>query len=771
MSRQPDIAISLSTSGLSAANPIEASAIGAEFLGWEGFSGFVQRYENVGFTHLRWPGGIPVEDGIDITGDGVRDVVFDLGNDNLVDWRRWNDEADKADGIPEGAQREGLREILAFASSNGLSLSIVLPTARYVQMAIDDSLSSAIETISQDVAPFLTRLLSGYYGNVPDKLVLEIGSEYYATETWRNNNAIGTDNADGTSSVSNADLPDLFAQISAAMTLDIRTVVDAMAAASTNSEGVTPIVAVQAGRFQSGADMGHVDGQPSDDAVFRQVFVSTTAIDAVDAIIWHRYSPDFTSAGYGVTSPLNGTDIASVMAQWEAAAGRDLALVGGWLSPDAQAPDRIEFGGPSLSGILQAFSGLVDAGMEIGSVYGLGLSTPGSLGSQGTTYVGGQLIGLMAQSLVGTRVRDAYEANTAPSANGQLVVDDTINKFVFESGEKVVIFLHAKDFSGDALSRLVAIDGWFSAMSVTRLSLPEGEATLDLGEIGLVGLIEDDTPAQMIRTPEGTLFDLVFESDYELIRVELVKDAAYDFSNVDTIAAGGGTGAIYGTSDDDMLMGSLESNSVFGGAGVDTFILSGDAAARVSLLTSSWQDTGQGRDQLVSIENLISGDGNDYLFGSFGDNRIAGGGGADQIFGAAGNDTLEGDVGDDMINGGSGNDILRGGSGADVLLGSSGCDILDGGADYDLLYGGADADIFLFRKGSGSDVIADFRPVIEGDRIHLDAAMTGGSTEFSDLQDHVTESSEGLLIDFGDGDSILLRGFSQALSEDMFAWL
>ena len=72
------------------AKSISPSALGAEFLGWEFFSNFENRHDQVRFTHLRWPGGIPVEDGINIDGskDGSREVVFDLTFENLVDWDR-----------------------------------------------------------------------------------------------------------------------------------------------------------------------------------------------------------------------------------------------------------------------------------------------------------------------------------------------------------------------------------------------------------------------------------------------------------------------------------------------------------------------------------------------------------------------------------------------------------------------------------------------------------------------------------------------------------
>ena len=90
----------------------------------------------------------------------------------------------------------------------------------------------------------------------------------------------------------------------------------------------------------------------------------------------------------------------------------------------------------------------------------------------------------------------------------------------------------------------------------------------------------------------------------------------------------------------------------------------------------------------TSIENVISGDGNDTLTGDLNANVLVGMRGKDAIYGWAGNDTLDGGVnndrldggfGDDKLDGGDGNDTLDGGTGADAIYGETGNDTLDGG--------------------------------------------------------------------------------------------
>ncbi len=67
------------------------------------------------------------------------------------------------------------------------------------------------------------------------------------------------------------------------------------------------------------------------------------------------------------------------------------------------------------------------------------------------------------------------------------------------------------------------------------------------------------------------------------------------------------------------------------------------------------------------IEDFYSGNGDDMLTGTNGDNYIWGGNGGNTINGEAGDDHLVGGNGVDIINGGDGDDILRGRVGADIF--------------------------------------------------------------------------------------------------------
>jgi Ca2+-binding RTX toxin-like protein len=159
------------------------------------------------------------------------------------------------------------------------------------------------------------------------------------------------------------------------------------------------------------------------------------------------------------------------------------------------------------------------------------------------------------------------------------------------------------------------------------------------------------------------------------------------------------------------------------------------------------------------VEDLVllgggdhSGAGNDAanrLTGNTGDNRMSGEGGDDHIDGGAGNDILSGGDGADRVIGGVGDDELSGGAGNDILGGGDGADVLIGGTGDDFLCGDAGADVFVFLAGDGADVIKAFD--LTEDALHL-VGQTGEVTW--------TGVDQGVRLDYGDGDTVLLSGLS-----------
>ncbi len=165
-----------------------------------------------------------------------------------------------------------------------------------------------------------------------------------------------------------------------------------------------------------------------------------------------------------------------------------------------------------------------------------------------------------------------------------------------------------------------------------------------------------------------------------------------------------------------------------------------------------------GVDTLESIQNLITGEGNDIVLGSAEANRlevnngndsVEAGQGMDTVLAGAGADTIKGDEGQDWIDGGAGADSLMGGADDDTVLGGADNDVLMGGNDStgassgnDWLDGGAGAD--TAHGGDGNDT------------------LLGGAGDDSLLGGAGNDSIDGGLgadrVDAGDGDDTVVFG-------------
>lgn len=96
----------------------------------------------------------------------------------------------------------------------------------------------------------------------------------------------------------------------------------------------------------------------------------------------------------------------------------------------------------------------------------------------------------------------------------------------------------------------------------------------------------------------------------------------------------------------------------------------------------------------------------DSIFGGSGDDIIEGFYGEDKLIGNTGHDSLFGGNGTDLLKGGPGNDVIDGGKGDDNIFGGSGDDLIKGGKGDDILSGGTGSD--KFKKNKGDDTIVDF---------------------------------------------------------------
>ena len=322
---------------------------------------------------------------------------------------------------------------------------------------------------------------------------------------------------------------------------------------------------------------------------------------------------------------------------------------------------------------------------------------------------------------------------------------------------------------------------------------------------------------------DALLFDLGHSSIYvprlegQSITGTVLNDALLGSNLGDTIVAAAGNDQIRARNGNDLIEGGAGDDFLDGGAGYDRAIYAGTTAAIVNLSLTGTQNTGHGWDQLLSIEHLSTGDGDDRLIGNALGNALAAGSGDDTLHGGAGQDSLYGGNGDDALIGGAGNDLIQGGAGhdtvyfsgaapvsvnlgytaaqdtgrgldtvvnienisaaagndwlrgnalANALKGNNGNDTLEGRGSNDMLHGGAGSDVLL--GGAGADLLGggDGNDLLDGgggnDALHGGA---GSDTFVFRATDH----GKSRVLDLEPSDKIQLSGYAygsvrQALS-------
>ena len=265
---------------------------------------------------------------------------------------------------------------------------------------------------------------------------------------------------------------------------------------------------------------------------------------------------------------------------------------------------------------------------------------------------------------------------------------------------------------------------------------------------------------------------------------------AYDV----TLIGMAGNDTLVGYYGDDFLDGGGGTDSMNGGEGVDTVLYTiNTTSVKVDLTAGlvSFPGFTWPTEKLVSIENAITGSGNDTLIGSSVGNAFTGGAGDDSFDGRGGTDSFDGGLGSDTVlyttnttsvrvdltaglvtfpgqtwageklvsieNAvtGAGADTLIGNSVANSLRGGAGIDVLQGGAGVDILIGGTGNDTFRFvgaadstptsrdiiRAGDGA--VAFEKPgAVLGDRIDLSAF--DAVTTKAGIQDFVFGTTTGI---------------------------
>jgi Ca2+-binding RTX toxin-like protein len=696
---------------------------------------------------IRYPGGTPTEN------------YFDLSNpDNS------NPQGIFAGG--SSTEFTPLSQFLNFASTQEMSVAIVIPTFRFFdkQNTAGDYLKPSARS---EIYTFVTKLVAGQFG-IADISALEIGNEWFNSRMLYN----AASNPDGWT-------PAEFAVLQNAIVEVISTALQEVQSSS------KPQIWIQSS--QNG--IRDLDGNGAADN--REFFLALSAqsLAEVDGVVDHVYQPTrghtpfdvlrngliagdrvdrLAEAGFDVG---NGGRHDVIASEWNVRAARNDGVTG---------DDANITGFERLPLVLALFSDMTAAGVDTGMIYtaqslglGGGFGTLSTLGSQSLTPTG-LLFSMMAEVLPGTVLHD-------PNADGEwsyadyvlqnLEGVDTAFTFQFQSSEQIVIYyasgvMDEVDFSISGLNSYLAAG---HDISVKLLTAANGENPLLSDATGSV-----QTPAfsdffLIDATSDTTSFSL---SAYQVVQIVIdLGDGHLPPRNErltgglgsDRLVGGDGQDTLDGASGNDTLIGDAGVDHLSGGIGDDVLdggdhedfaYFMGSAAAFIDLGENSSQNTGHGLDTIVNIEHVVSGSGHDRLVGNAVGNRLSSGSGNDNLFGARGDDTLDGSEGNDLLDGGDGIDtalfmgtaaatvnlgfrnvqntgfgldrivnvenlvtdggndrltgnrdgnLLSSGAGNDTLDGGGGDDVLEAGASDDHLSGGTGND--TLAGGTGSDVL------------------------------------------------------------------
>ena len=294
-------------------------------------------------------------------------------------------------------------------------------------------------------------------------------------------------------------------------------------------------------------------------------------------------------------------------------------------------------------------------------------------------------------------------------------------------------------------------------------------------------------------------------------------DSILGGSGNDTLSGNSGADTIDGGDGADRLQGGQGGDSIAGGAGNDSIMgdglwidptahaSAGGATTTLTVTNSAdapiqmWWINGAGtlvqygtvqpgatrvqptfedhnwvlRDLDGNILELIEGAPNQTVnYGAEGlADSIDGGEGDDTIYGQFGNDTINGGNGSDLIYGGTGNDFINAGGieaslVLDTVFGGDGSDTISAGMQADSLYGGADDDTFLIENAFGNDTIVGGEAVTTGtdfDTVDLSAVSTGVAVTFTgDEAGTITNGSDTLA--FSEIESLVLTDSNDNLN-------
>lgn len=549
---------------------------GGVFVGFRKLDRFSDIADASGLNLIRWPGGAA----------GEQAGWYGLEYENLV-------EAENP--------KSGLSEVASYAAEQGATLSIVIPTGEY---------ANDLDRAREDIQHFLEHLADGFLGTLPERLILEIGNEYYAIPEF-------------------IEEPHLYGQVASAFVDQINTFKAEHPSAFPQT---TLETAIQIGRLEA-----------DNDAIINALNENLT--DAVDHLVLHRFPwglddadnmVDYYKTAIEAWSDAGAaSDISILMSEWNVASwtrlearntfielqaeqfGINISLSeadldsrshtefetfwqhGTIVSPSGEVADtkfglsKRDYGLAQASGLMEVFSAGLEVGVDLASLYGVDTPYAASIAFGNERFVGADMLRLMSESLPGTRRLDIDVDNQR---------DDQINIWAFASDTKAVFYFSVDELDEESgplnkkidLSELGYDAGYASIRTLTsvlRETWMSDHNVVDnhnVDETPEGRLYEQGVVSQVEPVLVGGNLELSFDVSFQIIEVTIPLDlddgdeaepvAAHESELIDALIFGSDKDdIIHGTDGDDILQSFGGDDTLIGGDGDDVFILDAQA--------------------------------------------------------------------------------------------------------------------------------------------------------------------------------------------------
>jgi Ca2+-binding RTX toxin-like protein len=580
--------------------------------------------------------------------------------------------------LGQSATTLSLSGALDYAARDGLGMTIVLPSFRFLSDSSDPA-GNRFENVDEaQVYNFVMRLLSEANSRGVPVQAIELGNEWYVDA--------GTLLGGRMTPIEYGRIASRLAEVTQSA---IETFKSGLGAGAGWEEPQIIVQVGPGGELEKYTPTGQMVTSSytglivsATELIFRE-FESAAERAAVDGLLSHRYltNSDANINGWAYRPFETFTSLATSNGGF----GSLDRYVTEW---NVAARNSSELGLKHAGNLVQLFTEMLEAGVDHANIWavqqnnGSKLST--STGLSGSTYggltFGGEIFRLMNANLQGLRV--------APTS----INTNTASVSVFGNEQKVVLYISNETaFIQDFQLAIPSIANGYHHVWGTTLGAMNG----DYANFNGRPEISISSSSQLVAS-NGSI-DVILDP-YEVIQVVFTiaaigveirgflsndrldgsmyaddisglagNDTLCGFMGSDALEGGAGNDTLMGGDGADTLAGGEGSDRLDGGAGRDQVTFAnakiGVTADLLSLVANAGEAAG---DTLVSIEDVTGSNWTDVLAGDTSSNLLQGLDGADLLIGRGGNDTLEGGSGNDTLRGGAGVDRLDGGVGRDM---------------------------------------------------------------------------------------------------------